>query len=201
MPDFFLHTEKELLTRISNGDEAAFRELFNHYRSKLYHYILQISESKEMAEDCVHDVFLKIWSQKELLPTIHNLNAYLYRMAHNHALNGLRSMARKTLVLAELERNDLSESPAPDETLIRKEVRQFIHSAIQQLTPQQKEVFRMSRELGLKQKDIADQLGITVPTVKRHLTDAMNFIRQEIAKTYGSYAIALFVLYHLNFPG
>jgi RNA polymerase sigma-70 factor (family 1) len=197
LSDNLLYNEKDLLLRVSEGNENAFRQLFNTYRSKLYSYILKITESKETAEDTVHDVFLKIWITREKLPEIQNINAYLYRMAHNRAYNGLRRMAKETLVMAELEKGTGYESSDPNDKLVRKEVRQFIHDAINKLTPQQKEVFRMSREEGLKQKEIAQRLNISIFTVKKHLTDALNFLRKEISLSYGSQAIAIYVIYYL----
>jgi RNA polymerase sigma-70 factor (ECF subfamily) len=194
-----LYNEKDLLVQVSEGNENAFRQLFNTYRSKLYSYIFKITESRETAEDTVHDVFLKIWTMREKLTEIQNINAYLYRMAHNHAQNGLRRMAKKTLVMAELEKQTVYDSSDPGDKLVRKEVRQFIYDAINKLTPQQKEVFRMSREEGLKQEEIAQRLNISILTVKRHLTDALSYLRKEISQYYGSQAIAIYVIYYLGF--
>lgn len=198
MPENLHHTEKDLLALVSVGNENAFRQLFDNYRSKLYTYIFKITESKETAEDTVHDVFLKLWAQKEKLPEIVNFNAYLYRMAHNHAFNGLRKMAKETLVMAELEKGNSHENEDPNATLVRKEIRQFIQDAVNKLTPQQKQVFEMSRELGLKQEDIAQRLGISIFTVKKHLTDALNYLRKEISQSYGSQAVAIYVIYLLT---
>lgn len=189
-----LYNEKDLLLQVSEGNEHAFRQLFNTYRSKLYTYIFKITESKETAEDTVHDVFLKLWTNKEKLTEIQNLNAYLYKMAHNHAYNGFRRMAKETLVMAELERQHGYELSDPDDKLVRKEVRKFIYEAVNKLTPQQKEVFKMSRELGMKQEEIAQRLNISIHTVKKHLTDALNYLRKEISQSYGSKAVALYVI-------
>ena len=189
-----LYNEKDLLLQVSEGNEHAFRQLFNTYRSKLYTYIFKITESKETAEDTVHDVFLKLWTNKEKLTEIQNLNAYLYKMAHNHAYNGFRRMAKETLVMAELERQHGYELSDPDDQLVRKEVRKFIYEAVNKLTPQQKEVFKMSRELGMKQEEIAQRLNISIHTVKKHLTDALNYLRKEISQSYGSKAVALYVI-------
>jgi RNA polymerase sigma-70 factor (family 1) len=191
------HDEKQLLLQVSGGDEKAFAILFNTYRPKLYSYIIKITGSEEAAEDCVHDVFLKIWLQKEKLTDIQNLNAYLHRMAHNHALNGLRRMTKQALAIAELEKEKPTENTTPEETAARKEVLQFINDAVNKLTPQQKQVFKLSREAGLKQDEIAAQLGISVLTVKRHLTDALNFLRKEVSKSYGSQAVCLWVVFRL----
>lgn len=191
------YNEKDLLVQVSEGNELAFRQLFNTYRPRLYSYILKITESKEIAEDTVHDVFLKIWFNRKSLPEILNINAYLYRMAHNHAYNGIRRMAKETLIMAELERQSGYEASDPNDKLVRKEVRTFIYDAVNKLTPQQKEVFRMSREEGLKQEEIAQRLNISIFTVKKHLTDALNYLRKEISHSYGSEAIAFYVIYYL----
>jgi len=172
--------------------------LFDTYRRKLYTYLLKLSDSKETAEDNVHDVFLKLWAQREKLPEIQNLNAYLYRMAHNHAFNGLRKMATETLVLAAIQQASHDQPEDPHMSFGRKEVRRFIHETVSKLTPKQREVFQLSRELGLKQEDIAQRLGISVLTVKAHLTDALNYLRTEITTHYGTYSVAIFVLWNLG---
>ncbi|MEI9959539.1 MAG: RNA polymerase sigma-70 factor [Ferruginibacter sp.] len=193
------YNEKDLLAQVSKGDELAFRELFNAYHGKLYTYILKITDSKETAEDTVSDVFLKLWSDKERLTQIQNLNAYLYRMAHNNAYNGLKRMAKQTLIITELERSAGYEFSGPDDKLVRKEVRELIYEAVGKLTPQQKAVFKMSREEGLKQEDIAQRLNISIFTVKKHLTDALNYLRKEISDSYGSQAITVCLIYGLAF--
>ena len=193
-----IHIDKALCIRVADGDEHAFRQLFDIYRPKLYTYILRITESVELSEDTVHDVFLKIWTNREKLIDIDNLNSYLFRTAHNHAINGLRKMARQTLVSVELEKDYNYEIGNPDHLLVRKEIQQFIADAVSKLSPQQKAVFQMSREQGLKQEEIAQELGIAVNTVKKHLTEALKFLRREISNTYGPQAVAIFVLYHLS---
>lgn len=199
MPESLYHNEQDLLTQIAEGNEQAFRHLFHSYRDKLYSYILKISESKETAEDTVHDVFLKIWVQREKLTEIQNLNAYLYRMAHNEAYNGFRRMAAETLLKSAWDKQPGLYESNPEEKLVRKEISRFIQEAINKLTPQQKEVFNMSRELGLPQKEIADRLQISILTVKKHLTNALNQLRKELTDHYGSNALALFVIYCLCF--
>jgi RNA polymerase sigma factor (sigma-70 family) len=74
-------------------------------------------------------------------------------------------------------------------------VRELIHEAVGKLTPQQKEVYKMSREEGLKQEDIARRLNISIFTVKKHLTDALNYLRKEITDSYGSQAVAIYFIY------
>ncbi len=197
MPDKSLYNEQELLIQISQGDELAFRQIFNNYHGKLYSFILKITESNETAEDTVHDVFLKLWLHKERLPEIQHLNAYLFKMAQNTAYNGLRKLAKQTLLMNELEKGTSLASGDPDEKLATKEVMQLIHNAVSKLTPQQKEVYKMSREEGLKQEDIAKRLNISIFTVKRHLTDALNQLRKEISDSNNSNAVAVCIIFCL----
>lgn len=194
-----LFNEKELLLQVAEGNEDAFRILFNAYRNKLYTYILRISESKEMAEDTVHDVFLKIWETRSRLPAIDNINAYLYRMAHNHAYTGFQRMAKETLVLAALQNERQSGNDFEGESRIaQKEVRDLIRTAVNKLTPQQKLVFLLSRNEGLKHEEIAAQLNISIFTVKNHIAHALRFLREELGRSYGSSAVALYVMYNLT---
>jgi RNA polymerase sigma-70 factor (family 1) len=193
------YNEKELLQQLAEGSEAAFRTLFNAYRNKLYTYIFNISRSGETAEDTVHDIFLKLWVQRERLPEISNLNAYLYRMAHNHAFTVFRRMAKETLVLAELQNE---QSPVTsfegEDRIVWQEVRKTIRKAVNKLTPQQRLVFLMSRQQGLKHEEIAQKLNISPNTVKNHIVEALRFLRDEIDYSYTSNAMVIYVLYNLT---
>ena len=190
--------DAHLLLRIAKGDEKAFQELFDTYKDKLYTYAFRLTESKEFSEDAVHDTFLKIWLNRDSLSEIKNINAYLFRIAHNHIYNGFRRKAKETLILAELEKKLYVDFNNADNRLVLNEVRAFIDNAINKLTPQQKQVFKMSREEGLKLEEIAEKLNISLFTVKKHLTNALNYLRKEVAGTYQLYAIALFVMHKLH---
>lgn len=192
-------SEQELLREVSAGNQDAFRYLFNTYRKKLYTYIIKISESKEVAEDMVNDVFLKIWENREKLAQIDNLNAYIYRMAHNRAYTALRRMAKETLLIAALQQEkQITDIFEVENRVIQREVKELIQSAVNKLTPQQKLVFLLSREEGLKHDEIAKKLNISGSTVKNHLVAALRFLREEIRQSYGSIAIVLYMIYNLS---
>ncbi len=188
--------EKELLQQLANGSEAAFTDIFYHYRSKLYHYIYTITASQEMAEDTVHDIFLKIWNSRDKLAGIENMNAYLYRLCHNQAISGLRRMAKETLILSELQQETIPLLPDIDPAS-QREIRTYIQQAVNKLSPQQRKIFLLSRHDGLKHKQIADKLGVSINTVKTHLAQALRFLREEISQQYGLQATVIWILYQL----
>lgn len=179
------------------GDEQAFATLFSRYRGKLYHYTLTYTQSKEIAEDLVHEVFLKIWTRREELTGIDNFNAYLYRMSRNLAISGLRRRAREYLMLAELRQDSFEVIPDIDPVFV-KEVRASILRAIDKLSPQQRKIFILSREQGLRQEQIAEELGISINTVKTHMSRALQLLREEIGHDYGPLAVAIYVIYGLS---
>lgn len=170
---------------MAEGDEKAFEEVFNMFQRKVYAYILKITGTAEIAEDGLQDIFLKIWQNRSKLTEIENFNAYVHRMAYNYAYSGFRNMAKEALVLAELKKNSTVNTIDPENLLLTKEVKAQIQALVDQLTPQQREVFRLSREGGLKHEEIAKQLGISVLTVKKHMSLALKVLREEIINRYG----------------
>src|SRR5690242_18394428 len=109
--------EKRLLMQVSEGGEEAFGTLFHQYRNRLYAFIFGIVRSREMAEDVVQDVFLKIWIRREELAAVDNFKAYLFRISQNHAINHLRRMSKETLVLLEKQHRQDGGHAAADELL------------------------------------------------------------------------------------
>lgn len=191
------YNEEDLLRQLAKGSEAAFTAIFHRYRGRLYHYIFTITASREMAEDTVHDVFLKIWNNREKLADISNMNAYLFRVCHNQAISGLRRMAKETLILSELRQETIPFLPDADPAS-QREIRASIQQAVNRLSPQQRQVFLLSRQDGLKHRQIAEQLGVSINTVKTHLGQALRFLREEIGQQYGLQAAAIWVIYQFS---
>lgn len=199
MTNDYLYDEPRLLQQLAEGSEEAFRELFLAYRDKLYTYIYKISGSAEAAEDTVHDVFITLWEKRANLPQINNLNAYLYRIARNRSINLFRRMAKETLILAEIGRDQgLPTGLEGEDRITHAEVLASIREAVDKLTPQQRQVFLLSRQKGLKIREIAQELSITERTVINHMSQALRFLRAEIGHQYGTSAIIIYVLHNLT---
>lgn len=182
------------MQRVASGDEDAFKNLYHSYRDKLYFFILRISSSAVMAEDAVQDVFLKIWQKRTELPAITSFNAYLYRMAHNHVVSGLRKMARETEVLTEIRHEMEDAGREVDDTLLFRQVQEKLQEIIKNLPRQQQLVYTMAREEGRRQDEIASMLNISSSTVKNHMTEALKTIRREMARFYPYSVAAIMVL-------
>lgn len=169
-----------LFPRIAAGDQEAFATLFHLWRDKLYFFILRMTGSEARAEDVLQDVFTRIWQNRAHLGDIQNGDAYIYSMARNQAITYLRQMARETQALARLSRSTPAPDAGSDEGLFEKELQEKLIDIIQHLPPQQRQVFTLSRQYGLKKEEIAEQMNISASTVKNHLTHALRTIRQEL---------------------
>lgn len=178
------------MQKVAAGDEGAFRSLFDAYRNKIYFYILRMTECRQTAEDGLQDVFIKVWLERAALAEVRNFNAWVYRLALNHTINGLKRLARETVVLSELGRQEPA-LQAADEQFAHRELKQLLDSAVEKLPSQQKLVYHLSRVEGLKHKEIASRLNISPFTVKKHMQQALHFIREQ----FGHHPVSPIVIY------
>lgn len=164
--------------RLSSGDQIAFRCFFDQYQPKLFGYILRIVKSKEIAEELVTDIFVKIWSAKEIMSDVENADAFLYRMAVNKALDFMRiaSREKKTrMLLYDYQDRQLYE---PEMRLETKELEQHISQCLQMLSSQQQLIVKLSREEGLTHDQIAKHLNLSRNTVKNHMVSALKNLKR-----------------------
>lgn len=166
----------ELLSKkiSQNSDQQAFKELYLLYFDRLYKFAFSILHSSEFAEEAVNDVFLNIWQKRNRLKTIDNLSNYLYIATKNTSFNYLSKFRKErntTLdeVLVRFEVDELT----PETAFFTSEVRTEIEQAINQLPPKTKLVFQMAKVEGLKYKEIAEVLNISVNTIDNHIATAI----------------------------
>lgn len=191
--DLSTYDEKELLLRLSAGDEQAFRKLYELYWNNVYTIALHYFRSPLVAQDAVQEVFLKLWVKRQQLSGVNNFGAYLNRIARNQVIDLLR---KKVLESAPLpaETKD-AEHIIPQQQLETKEIANYIRMAVDQLTSQQRLVWQLSREQGLPLKEVANQLSISYSTAREHMSQALKTIRSFLKENLGHlYILALLFL-------
>jgi RNA polymerase sigma-70 factor (ECF subfamily) len=162
------------------GNENAFNCLYERYVVYLINIALKKTNSLETAKDCVQDVFISIYHRKKFLKPATSLKAYLYKALQNKIYN---------FHIKELTRNQYEEVAAGQmnrlgddvfENYNKKELQVMIEKVINQLPPQCRKVFLMSREDQLPYKEIATQLNISVNTVDQHIQKALRKLRSSL---------------------
>ena len=181
--------EKELLLRLQNGDEEAFAELFHGFYDKLFGFILGLTHSKVIAEDITQDVFLKIWQNRTNMGDVENINALLFKIAQNKAIDCLRKSAREILTPTHLEFENQNINPQPLDLLIQDELKTKLSEAIKQLPPQQQKIYTLHKEQGIKQDEIATQLNLSRSTIQSHMKLAMGNIQKYMSLYYSDLLI------------
>ena len=176
--------EKQIIRGVKEGDENAFRSLYDNYYHRLFCISRQYLQDDFLAETIVSDVFFHLWETRKTLDIQISLNAYLIRMVRNFSLNYLQ----KNYVEKEVSLNGLDiTSPLlflsdeyPLGRLLEKEMSEKIHEEINRLPKETRQVFILSRLEELKHEEIAERLGISVNTVKYHIKQALSILRDRL---------------------
>lgn len=174
---------QDLLEKIyRDNDQLAFRQLFLQYSDRLIVFAASLLPSREEAEEAVSDVFVKIWQNRAGLAAVRNLNTYLYTAVRNTACNYRISAGRMPEVLTgeyiQVAVNTMTASP--EDMLISKENLRKIESAINLLPARCKLIFRLVKEDGLKYREVAEILEVSINTVNTQMAIALKKLGEVI---------------------
>ncbi len=194
-----LDDEKYLLERIKTGDEAAFKVIYNKYAPRLYYFIHEYIPLTDIVENIIQDTLMALWNKKSELADETNLGAYLFTIAKNNCLYKLRDQRYHQKIFEssgvdamELNANQYAMNRLDTSRLTFMEIEEIIERTLAQLPPQCKTVFTKSRFDDRKNKEIAEELGISVKAVEGHITKALKLFRVAL-KDYLSIVAYLFI--------
>ena len=185
-------TIDEFVSRIARYDDSiAYKQLFCLYYSRLLQFSYSITRSKECAEEVVSDVFLKIWSTRKSLLKIENFPLYLYISIKNQSINYLEKQHRqRSFSIDEMAVELKSIYLDPEQLLITSEMMLKIRQAIDALPTRCRLVFKLIKEDGLKYKEVAELLNVSIKTIENQMTIALKRIDKcihfDITKTISS---------------
>src|ERR1700712_4530365 len=154
------HEFKDLQNKITvHNDQHAFAQLYISTMPFLLQFANSIIKNKELAEEIVSDVFIKIWQKRNNLTQVGNFKLYLYISTKNTALNYLsRHFRKETISLDEMSLNIKTNPYNPKQLIITKKAVKKIDAEIQKLPTRCKIIFKLVKEDGLKYNDIASLL-------------------------------------------
>lgn len=185
------HNETELLAKIAEGDEYAFKIIYENYYKKIFTYALQYLKSEPESEEVMQEVFLKLWLRDRGSLAINNLDQYLRTLARNRSLDLLR---RKMLG----NRNDLErainwqeEHNDTEELIMLNDTRKILDEGVRLLPTQQKLVYQLCHQEGLKYDEAAKVLNLSPATIHTHMKLALRFLRTYVQSRTD---IAVFVI-------
>lgn len=169
--------EKELLHQLSSGNERAFTILFDKYKNILYGSALKTTKSKTLSEEVVQDVFLKIWLRRDEMKYITDFESYLFVSGRNHIFNNIKKIAKENTL--KNKNVDISFDSAYY-FLEDEQYNILLNKILLKLPAQQQKIYQMAKVDELSHEKIAKILNISPLTVKKHMSQALKFIRIQL---------------------
>lgn len=163
--------------------EALFSEIFRQHEHRLHTLALRLTKSDQVAKDIIQDVFLKLWDQRMNMHSVHNMEAWLYRITENKVVDFLRKASADTRLKKRIWDQLQQIVNDSDQYLAAREYNQIIQKAINELPPQRKLIYQLHKEEGMNYEQIAGELNISKHTVKNQLFTAVQSIRRFLVKS------------------
>jgi RNA polymerase sigma-70 factor (ECF subfamily) len=168
-------------SKIAQGDQRKFKQLMDLTADELLLFAMGFIRNKEIAEEIVSDVFVKIWGNRKEVENIKNLKSYLFISVKNGCLTHLRKIKKENVISID-QFSDFHFLPVegPENDYIDNEIRNEIYQSIEKLPPKCKLAFTLAKINGLKYKEIAEVMGVSEKTVNNHLVTAVKKIAETL---------------------
>ena len=171
-----------LVKALKEGNQLAFSIVYKTYAAQTFSLAFKYLLNKELAEDAVQNLFLKLWLKKEEIDETKPINRYLFTMLKNDLLNTLRDSKKNIYLLEdclslvlELEDNAQNEN-------LKQEQMNIIQQALEQLSPQRRKVFEMKVSGKYSNQEIADKLNLSINTIKFQYSQSLKQIRATVGE-------------------
>ena len=174
--------------KLESGDIKAFEMLYNEQYIPLCHFSQRFVFDLDTAREIVQDVFVHIWEKRTSLPVEISLKPYLYTSVRNKSIDYLKHLnvenkfeKRRIREIQDPANNSFNTNDHPLDGLITKELENSIKDAIENLPEKCKEIFKLSRFKGLKYREIAEELNISVKTVETQMSRAIESLKEKLS--------------------
>lgn len=187
-------TDLKLISSLKKGNHEAFDALYGKYAEGLYAFITSILKSPADAEEIVQNVFVKIWERRNAIEEKFSFKSYLFTIAYRDVISHIR----KQNLLASIHTGNSEDIMVNDDHAELEieffNIEKIYQDILENLPEKRKEIFRLSREKGLSNKEIAAHLNISVKTVENQMTAALRTFREKLSR-YGILGTLFFFLF------
>lgn len=184
---------KNTITRYKKGDAGAFDLIFHHYSDRIYHLALGFLKDKDLANDIVQEVFVKLWMKREKVNPELTFDNYIFTITYNTIRNVIKQQFLRSQTISFLLKDAPEFINNTDADLVYNELYELANNAIERLPPKRKIVYKLSRQEGMKVKEIAEKLNISTRTAENHLALALKYLKEELSK----YSLLSLLFFHL----
>jgi RNA polymerase sigma-70 factor (ECF subfamily) len=179
---------KQISIGLRNKDLKVYKDLFFQYHGRLTLFACKFTGDMETAQDIVQDAFMALWEKSDTIAIKESPKAYLFQAVRNRSLNHFRHMGTRQNVLENLvaqidseERKVYSDFNNPFHSLLELELGQKITEVVDAMPEKCREVFVLSRQKELRNREIAEKMGISVKMVEKYISKALRILRLELS--------------------
>jgi RNA polymerase sigma-70 factor (family 1) len=188
--------EREIIEQLRDGSKDAFRLMFDEVGPKIYAFALSYLKNEFEAEELLQEVFLKLWEVRSSLDSSRNLKSFLFKICINLIYDFIRRKNIEQVYLDYSEKNNPSSGDNTWHEVIYNDMLNNLQQLIAAMPEQRQRIFRMSKEDGLSNEEIADRLNLSKRTVENQLYRAVSFLKEKI--NTGSIPALFFFFLHCN---
>ena len=176
-------TNEELMTAIKNGNQSAFSELYERFNQRLYYYFFRmLGNDKEVANDFLQDIFLKIINKPELFKPGYKFTSWIFTVAHNMCKNEYRHReVRKIISNDENPDQFLTDENSYEETLKKEQLITQLFTEIEYMEEDQKAILLLKYKENFSLKEISEILDLPLGTIKSRLYYARVELTKKLA--------------------
>jgi RNA polymerase sigma-70 factor, ECF subfamily len=182
---------EDLIAKVNDKKAEAYEYLYQRYYAALCSYVSQLLKEGEEVEDLVQEVFVSIYEGEHRFEDVRELTNYLYKACYNNCLSYIRNHKVHDAALLAMAAKD--EEEADEETVyaltIREELIRQLYHYIKELPSQQRRIIMLRIE-GYEWNEIAEQLGLSINTVKTQRLRSFRFLREKMKNS--EFAVLLF---------
>ncbi len=177
--------EKYIIEGLRSGRESAYRQLFDQYYQKLVVFAYKYLEDLESARDIVQEFYLYLYESRHSISIQTSLKSYLYSAVKNRCLNQVKheQVKEKHRNMSRSEAN--VSDPDLEEIMDAVELEARVYEIVSKLPEKCRQIYIMSRVDGKRNRDIADELNLSVRTVETQISKALKFLKNSLLPLRG----------------
>ncbi len=190
---------KEVVRRLISGDEQSFEKVYRYFYPRLIYFAKQYVYDLEASKNIVQDVFTELWDRRNTLQEETNLNAWLFTVTKNKSLKIISHLKSQRnydsyFKARQLDVNYNALSDFDTSNFFFYVLQAQINAALENLSPACRKVFELSRFEDRKNKEIAEELNLSIKTVEAHISKALRSLKTDLK----DYLPLFYILFHLH---
>jgi RNA polymerase sigma-70 factor (family 1) len=174
-------TDEQLIILLKKDDQPAFTEIYNRYAESLAGFAASKLYSLDDARDIIHDLFVRLWEGRDEVYITSNLKSYLFAIVRHRIIDKIRKNITREEYASMAQSLTVGSQDSADKQVEAKELQQTIEKSLNQLPPRVKEIYKLSRDEGLSNHEIAEKLNLSEQTVKNQLSAALKHLRSSLS--------------------